>query len=171
MPKPAIPLVTSRKAHGFTLIELMITVAIVGILAVAGLPAFREFVANQRIKSASFDMMAMMTLARSEALKRNTQVIATPTSNDWAKGWTLTTDIPAAGTVISRQSALPGVVVTCYTGGAVVACNTNIVYNSNGRSASALSLQINTSAGITYPSVRCISIDLGGRPNSKKGVC
>lgn len=154
------------------MIELMIVVAILAILTMVALPSYREFVANQRIKSASFDLMTMMTIARSEAIKRNANVTAMPVSGDWAQGWTVFFGA-APGTVISRQGALPGVVFSCFTGSplAATACNaTSFVYNANGRSANTLSLQI-SNAMITNPSVRCIGTDLSGRPVSKKGVC
>lgn len=170
MAKPIIPLMTCGKGLGFTLIELMIVVAIVGILTMVALPAYREFVANQRIKSASFDLMTMMIVARSEAIKRNANVTAMPISGDWAQGWTV---FFGAGTVISRQGALPGVVFTCFTGSplAATACNaTSLVYSGNGRSTNTLSLQI-SNAMIANPSVRCIGTDLSGRPRSKKGAC
>lgn len=157
-----------RSDQGFTLIELMVTVLILAILSTMALPSFQSFIANQRIKSTAFDIMAMITLTRSEAIKRNVLVTATPANNDWSKGWDIT---PSGGTAISQQSAQKGLVVQCFTAGSSTpaASCTAITYNSSGRiNASNQSIQLSSSA---TPSVRCISIDLSGRPTSKKGNC
>jgi len=168
MSKPNPKLTQHRKDRGFTLIELMITVLILGILTSVALPSFREFITNQRIKSTSFDIMAMITRTRSEAIKRNALVTATPVNNDWAQGWTVT---DAGGAVLSQQSAQPGLAITCMQGSplAVTACSF-LRFNSNGRSVNAQSIQISSTA-ITNPKMSCISIDLSGLPKSKKAGC
>lgn len=163
MTKPARKLTCSGMDRGFTLIELMITLVVVGILSSIAVPSFKSFMAGQRIKTSSFDMMAALTLTRSEAIKRNSPVTATPTSSDWSKGWTVTT---STGTVLSRQSAMKGISASCLPG---PACN-SIVYNNSGHSSSAQSIQL-SSNDTTIAGTRCISIDLSGRPNSKKGAC
>lgn len=163
MNPPIKKLTPARRQHGFTLIELLITIAIIGVLSSFALPSFRSFIAQQKIKTASFDMMSMLTLTRSEAIKRNATVTAAPTGNNWANGWTVTA---ADGTVVSRQTALPGLAVTC-AGSTTCAA---ISFNNNGRSSNTQSIQLNTIVDSVI-GIRCISLDLSGRPNSKKGTC
>lgn len=155
-------------ARGFTLIELMIAVTILGVLVAVALPSYNSFMAGQRIKSASFDVVSMLTLARSEAIKRNAQVTATPTNNDWAQGWNISTTV-GTPVVLSQQGAISGLTVACFSGNplAAAACS-SISYDSNGRSGNAQSIQI---SGTANNQVRCISIDMSGRPNSKKRNC
>lgn len=167
-----------RNDRGFTLIELMVTVLILGILSTVALPAFRAMIVGQRVKTASFDTMAMLMLTRSEAIKRNTTVWATPTNCDWAQGWTISATAPA-GCVpnvpngpISAQAAMPGIRASCLSGGVAAACD-SIWYNSSGRIGNAASpaIQLESSDNDTAIKPRCISIDLSGRPKSKMGTC
>lgn len=154
---PSLP----PKLSGFTLVELLITIVIAGILASLAAPSFREFIAGQRIKTASFDIISTLTLARSEAIKRNANAVITPTGGSWAGGWSVT----ASGTTLNQQSAFPGLSITC-TG----TCNP-LTYTGNGRLPAGVTAPSFEISSTSSTSVRCISIDLGGRPNSKVGAC
>lgn len=140
-------------APGFTMIELLMTVAILGILSVAAIPSFRTFIAEQRIKTASFDLISMLTMARSEAIKRGANVTIAVSSSFF-------TVTSPDGTVLLKQEVPAGVT---FTGGSAV------IYNSSGRLTTAFTpMQLSSTSS---NSVRCISIDLSGRPNSKKAAC
>src|SRR5438270_13741674 len=80
------PACLSNKTKGFTLVELMITLTIAGILTGLALPSFRDFIRTQRLKSASFDLVAGLTYDRSEALKRNFNIDVAVNPN-WQTGW------------------------------------------------------------------------------------
>ncbi|HWD23733.1 MAG TPA: GspH/FimT family pseudopilin [Burkholderiales bacterium] len=67
-------LVLRRAPRGFSLIELMIGLAIITILLVLGLPAFNIFLQNTQIRNAAETTLAGITLARVEAVRRNTTV-------------------------------------------------------------------------------------------------
>lgn len=162
--------------RGFTLVEVMVTIIILAILTSVAMPSFRSFIASQRIKSAAFDITAMLTLTRSEAIKRNTNVTACPVNSDWTKGWTVaaSTGCPATGTIINQQNAMPSgsITITCKQGTSLTAsaCNA-IVYDSSGRSNNNQAIQIVSNGDTTGLNSRCITIDPSGRPNSKKGTC
>jgi type IV fimbrial biogenesis protein FimT len=71
-----------RAQPGFTLLELMVVLAIAGVLFAVGIPAMGNFVRNSRITSAANDVMAALHFTRSEAIKRRLPVtLCTSTNN------------------------------------------------------------------------------------------
>jgi len=61
-------------ARGFTLVEVMIALSILGILIMMALPSLVTWIQNTQIRTAAEGMQAGLTLARAEALRRNTVV-------------------------------------------------------------------------------------------------
>lgn len=63
-----------RRAAGFTLIEIAITLVVIGILLMVGLPSLTAWLQNSEIRAAAEGLQAGLQLARAEALRRNTNV-------------------------------------------------------------------------------------------------
>lgn len=117
----------SATAKGFTLIEMVVTVAVVAILLTVALPSFNESIARNRIVSEVNGFIAAASLARSEAIRRNltTGVCASNNASTcggtWANGWIVWVDadqdgIPDAGEALrtsafSAQDTVTGVTV------------------------------------------------------------
>jgi type IV fimbrial biogenesis protein FimT len=60
-----------RRLRGFTLIELMVTLAIFAILSLLAMPSFNTWIANNRVRAMSEDMANGLRLAQTEALRRS----------------------------------------------------------------------------------------------------
>lgn len=149
-----------RVMAGFTLVETIMVVAVLAIVVAVAAPSFRDMVLSQRVKNASFDVFSSLSYARSEAITRNTTVTVTPTGGSWSNGWTVTES--ATGTVLRTQNAVSGISIT----GPV-----SVSYNGMGRlNAAATSFSL-TGASLSASNLRCISIDLSGRPVVKTGTC
>lgn len=66
--------------RGFTLIELMVTVAIMAILAAIAYPSFTDLIARNRLKGAAEGLFGDLEFAKSEAIKRNEVIKVTATT-------------------------------------------------------------------------------------------
>lgn len=151
----------SNRDAGFTLIELMVTVAMLAILAALATPSFRELIEAQRLRDTSFGLVSDLTLARSEAIKRGGNVVIAPVADVWSGGWTVA--VVGAGDQLAGQRA-PGTGVTMDTTAA------NVEFDRNGRSTGAdtVRFELTTTSRSRY---RCISIDPSGRPKSVAVEC
>ncbi len=89
-----------KKYSGFTLTELLITLAIVGILMTVGVPSLRSFMQRNQLIASSNELLSAFHVARSEAIKLSTRVSICSSdngttcslSNDWTKGWIVFVD-------------------------------------------------------------------------------
>lgn len=133
----------ARGAAGFTLIEMMVTIAVLAILLALAVPSFNDAVLSGKLSTIANNLVASTHLARSEAIKRNNQVTlcvstdgSTCTGGTWNQGWIVmcpTNDNVAcnpAGAntmVFQTQSAAPPGFSVSEGGGA-----TTLVFTSTG---------------------------------------
>lgn len=68
-------------AEGVTLIELLVTLAVVAVIVAAGVPALRDFLATNRMSAAVNDLITSIHLARSEAITREAPTTLCPSAN------------------------------------------------------------------------------------------
>jgi len=76
-----------KKSPGFTLLELLITLAIMIILGMVAVPSYNSFMANGRFATATNDLNNAYRFARNEAIKTSTSMTLAPNDGDWGNGW------------------------------------------------------------------------------------
>jgi type IV fimbrial biogenesis protein FimT len=108
-----------RADRGITLIETMVALTIMGILLMVAVPAYQSTIeANRRITYAT-ELLEDLTLARSEAIKRNRQVVVCASStgttcvtapggtpSDWKVGWMSYVDMDGDGLFDAGETIL-----------------------------------------------------------------
>ena len=106
-----------RHEYGFTLIELMVTIAIVGVLATLAAPSFRTLLVGRWVQTAAESLVSDMRLARSEALKRSTRTVICKSTdgascdtagNNWSVGWIVFVDMNSDGLFTAASAGVAG---------------------------------------------------------------
>ncbi|WP_349571562.1 GspH/FimT family pseudopilin [Azotobacter salinestris] len=148
----------SRKTlvAGFTLVELLVVIVLLGILTTLAVPSFTQYQASQAVRNAASDLVFAMSFARSEAVKRNTDVTVSATST-WDGGW-----VVKAGTLMLREFA-------SHAGVEIESDVTAITYKGTGRATAGATFDITPLAeGVT---AQCVRVSGSGKPNNRTGAC
>lgn len=141
-----------RRAAGFTLIELMVTVAIGAVLMMVAAPSFIGFQRNSEMTSLTNALLAAANTARAEAMKTGMNAFVVPSGNgsDWSAGWVVFVDknrdnayTASADTTVLVQGTTPSYITITGTGNAALSPASYIMFDSSGYAKS-----YGTSAGV-----------------------
>jgi type IV fimbrial biogenesis protein FimT len=103
-----------RQQTGFTLIELMVVVALVAILTMLATPSFVSMIQSNRVSAEVNAFTGDLEFARSEAIKQGVPVSVCASSNGssclgantWQSGWIVFSDLDGSGTVTAGDTLL-----------------------------------------------------------------
>lgn len=150
-----------QRLPGFTLIEMMVTVAVLAVVMAVVSPNLAPMLASLQLRTASYDLLGDMVLARSEALKRGATVQILPSATGWTGGWTVTTS--AVTDALSQRNRMGNSI-------SVTPAPSSISFDLNGRVLNATTtVRIGLNDGHAH--YRCISLDPAGRPKSANTGC
>jgi len=176
-----------RTTGGFTLIELVVTMAIAAILLTQGVPSFITMTKNNRMITQTNDLVGDINLARSESVKRGVRVVlcrsadpsaASPTcggtANTWTTGWLMFATIDGDTTFDASNAnyTLIRIGQPASTTLNIIAnsnSNNNLEYNPDGtlNEAGAAIFAICDDRGASDG--RQIQVNVMGRPQLVKG--
>ncbi len=170
-----------EKEHGFTLIELMVTVIVAAVLVGLAVPSMRTMVQNGHRTDVVNLFVSSLQLTRSEAVTRNRDVLmcaansaqtACDTSGNWEDGWIVFVDADSDKSVSSGETVLRKVKSSDVDGFTIRSTEmpSYLYYRSSGRakgsstSVNAADFTVCDSRGAT--DARVVSISISGRIDS-----
>lgn len=163
-------LIRTHSERGFTLIEMLIGLAIVALLLKLAVPSFRTWIQNTQIRGAAHAITDGMNIARGEAIRRNVpvQLQLTSLGNGNAAAWTVT-ELPAPwGTAafVQRWSSVEGASGTqiVQAGGGILTFNALgrvITPNPINNSAPLLQVDVTSNYNASDPALRRMRVVVG----------
>jgi len=187
-----------RAVHGYTLVELITVMTIVGILIGIGVPSYRYVTNSSRVSGEINQLLADMQYARSEAIKQGTGVTVCPgtvtgtnpaitgtcatSGTNWHTGWFVFVDLHANGTfdtgdqVLKVQPAFTSKDTLVFSGDSAV---TAITFNREGFTTNIPLSDSTNGTGLifklnTQPTnvqwERCLTIGFVGLMSTQRGT-
>jgi type IV fimbrial biogenesis protein FimT len=168
------------KATGFTLLELLMTIAIAAIVMALAMPSFRYVTNSNRIAGEINGLLGDLQFARAEAIKEGRTVTVCVSQDDlscsgapsWENGWIVFSDPANVGVVDANE--LPVLrVQSAFSGGDTFAANNALAVITFNREGYAIGTTNNTLITLHDSTAnsnwtRCLSINLSGLLASKK---
>ena len=179
---PRLPLASNSPRpltnKGFTLVEMMVTIAVMAILVAIALPSSKSLIERWRVRNTTEAMRSTLFLARSEAMRRGAKIVVTKNANgaggctlagnneDWGCGWTVFVDanknnkLDSGEVVLQNYSGTTDVNVTHRSGGVYFMVDRNGVVGSLNVKGFIFSP---VQSGIGSSATRGICVTSGGR--------
>lgn len=161
---------TRARQPGFTLVELLVTVAVLAVIIGLAVPSFRGVMQRNRLTTAANEFVATLQLARMEAVRRNLRAVVCPTSTgtgcggaDWSRV-VVFVDRNSNGAVDAAETVVKDVQVAkpdsgiSVVGDAVVASNHRIWFGADGR------VRVGAAAG----NVGAVSVSAPSLPSAER---
>jgi type IV fimbrial biogenesis protein FimT len=138
------------------LTELLVTLSVTATLTALGVPTFSELLIDREARSTAYELLGTIRYARSEAIKRNAQVLLTAAETGWSDGWIVTDG--EGGEIKTHVKSAPKVDV-------LEASNTTtIAFNAVGRVPQNTVFEVCTPESDQRISRRLVRISSSGVP-------
>jgi len=149
-------------SKGFSAIELMVVIAILGALAAVALPSFITTMQTMRVRTAISAIVSTLYLAKSEAIKQAGGVTIQPVGAAWNTGWTVRN---AGGTVLRSVPAFSDVTISHLSGAGTITVDRWGKFSGGGLLAANFSATTSLGASVS----QAVCVGAGGRITQKSG--
>lgn len=161
---------------GYTLVELLVVIIIIGVVSAIAFPNFRAMVNGNRLTAGANEMVASLQVARAEAIRRNARTILCPSTNgtacagtNWGRHIAFVdvnrNNAPDAGEVLRDTSVDPSTVVLASP---AISATDRIVFKPDGRAragtaagAAVLAGKLSVCAAVTNPAANVRDVEIG----------
>lgn len=150
-----------RASGGFTLVELMVTIAVAAILISIAVPSLTDATLSGKLSASANDLVAGAVVGRSEAIKRNAVARmcvssdgSTCGSGGWEQGWIIV--IPSTSTVIQKHDAAP-------SGYKVTSSTASIDFQPSGVGSTQASITVCRATPTAGSQERVVTVSATGR--------
>jgi type IV fimbrial biogenesis protein FimT len=172
-----------RRSPGFSIIELMVVVALAGVLLGMAVPSFRELIQRNRAAGEMNSLVGDLQFARSEAIKRGLPVSVCPSSDGgtclgagtWHSGWIVFTDPDRSGTAGDADAEPVLRTRAAWSSGDTLGAGAGLVAVTYGRDgfatnlpAGVVVLPLHTSRAGEGP-LQCLVLNRVGRQTVERG--
>lgn len=152
-----------QKIKGFTLVELLVTMVVIAVVLVIGVPGIANMKRNSELTTATNDLVVALNLARTEAVRQGIDITVASNAGDASTNFTTGWDVKSGATVMREFSGVPtGTSVTLTSGTAPI----TFAGLGNVTSASCFDIAV---GGIS--AVRSVPISAAGRVSTCKASC
>ncbi|WP_313348743.1 GspH/FimT family pseudopilin [Stenotrophomonas sp.] len=168
---------SARLSKGFSLVELMITLVVIGVVAAIAFPNFQNLIRSNRVATAQNELIGLVNLARSDAIRNNNGGAVCGSSNgtgcdgQWAKGMLAFSDSNgdgafSSGETVLRYSAVNGAMT-------VTGPNAMIAFDSRGRRRDGANqvVTLRPAQCGNQELQRTMTVNASGQLTSVKGAC
>lgn len=152
-------------ARGFSLVEMVLVVALLLITTLVAVPGYNSYIDNERARTATSGLSTAFAQARAEALRRREVVVvcgsnavgaACNNSTNWSGGWLV---VDGDGVVLGSWPAPRG-------GSAIDASAATVTFRSSGETTAAVNVEVSVSG-----QSRCVRVLVSGQSHSDTGGC
>ncbi|MGM3275676.1 GspH/FimT family pseudopilin [Ralstonia sp. 24A2] len=178
----------SRRSRGVTMVEIIITLAIVAILAVIAVPSFTGTIQRARTQSEANSLVNDLQFARSEAIKRGLPVSLCASSdgatctnaNAWDRGWIVFNDDNGSGAIDTSTDKVLRARAPFTSSDTFTATTTSttksLTYSRDGFAMNlpnngAFKVTLSTTSPANATATRCVSVNMVGRAVHTGGAC
>jgi type IV fimbrial biogenesis protein FimT len=166
---------------GFTLVEMLVTVALVAILATVAVPSFAELIRSSRATTQANELIGALALARSEAITRAQPVAVCASRNGssctgaatWSEGWIVFVDRGgSAGSFDAASDEILRIYPALASASTLSSAAASLRYRADGTLDAAAAVPFSLRQPVCHAGTpRDIRVSPVGRPSVSKPAC